>query len=635
MRGRGGLCLARQGTAQKLTLATSRASRFIAGMAAPPLLQLRDIALTFGGTPLLTSAELAVPEGDRVCLVGRNGSGKSALLKIAAGLVEVDRGEVFRQPRASIRYLPQEPDFSGFATTRAYVEAGLGPHDDPYAARYLLEQLGLTGDEDCGHLSGGEARRASLARVLAPAPDILMLDEPTNHLDITTIEWLERELASRRSALVIISHDRRFLANMSRATVWLDRGTTRRMDRGFDQFEQWRDEILDAEERDQHKLQRKIVAEEHWIRYGVTGRRKRNMRRVAELGALRERRKGHRGAQGSVAMGAGQAEQSGVLVIEAKNIGKSYGDREIVREFSTIIERGDRIGIVGPNGTGKTTLISMLTGELAPDSGSIRIGKTVQTARLTQSRDSLDPKVTVAEALTGGNGDTISVNGRSRHVVGYLKEFLFTPDQTNSPVGILSGGERGRLLLSIALAKESNLLVLDEPTNDLDMETLDVLEDVLAEYPGTVLLISHDRDFLDRLVAGVIVPEGKGKWAEYAGGYSDMLIQRGNDLTREARPAERREKKEAPKPAAAAAAPKRRLSFKDKHALETLPDEIAAMREKARTLQAKLHDPDFYNRDRAGFQTTTAELADLQSKIGAAEERWLELEMERETLAER
>jgi ATP-binding cassette subfamily F protein uup len=600
---------------------------------APPLLQLRNIALTFGGTPLLTDAELSVSERERVCLVGRNGSGKSTLLKIAAGLIEIDKGEIFRQPGASLRYLPQEPDFTGFATTLAYVEAGLGPHDDPHAARYMLERLGLTGGEDCTQLSGGEARRASLARAMASNPEILLLDEPTNHLDITTIEWLEQELASLRSAIVMISHDRRFLANMSRVTVWLDRGETRRMERGFQHFEEWRDEILENEEREQHKLERKIAAEEHWIRYGVTARRKRNMRRVAELNALRERRKGMRRSQGNVDITASEAERSGALVIEAKHISKAYGERDIVRDFSTIIERGDRIGIVGPNGSGKTTLISMLTGGLAPDNGSLRIGKTVQMAQLTQNRDSLDPKMTVSDALTGGHGTTVSVNGRNRHVIGYLKDFLFTPDQTKSPISILSGGERGRLLLSIALAKESNLLVLDEPTNDLDMETLDVLEEMLVDYPGTILLISHDRDFLDRLVAGTIVPEGRGRWAEYAGGYSDMLSQRGADLTREA---PKKEKKETPAPVKAEpAASKKRMSFKDKHALETLPQQIADMQNKAKALAAKLDDPRLYVRDRAAFETATAELGQLQHDIEAAEERWLALEMEREALGER
>jgi ABC transport system ATP-binding/permease protein len=604
---------------------------------APPLLQLKDIALTFGGTALLTSAELSVSPGEPVTLVGRNGSGKSTLLKIAAGLVEPDRGSVFVQPGALVRYLPQEPDFAGFASTLAYVEAGLRATDDTHAARYLLEQLGLTGQEDPARLSGGEARRVALARVLAPAPDILLLDEPTNHLDLTTIEWLERELDTRRSAMVIISHDRRFLSTLSRSTVWLDRGETRRLERGFAHFEEWRDAVLAEEERDQRKLERQIVAEEHWLRYGVSGRRKRNMRRVGDLKKLREQRRTYRAAAGDVAITAGSAGPSGARVIEAVGMSKSYGDRAIVADFSTRIQRGDRLGIVGPNGSGKTTLISLLTGALAPDAGSVRLGSSLAIAALDQQRDSLDPDVTVAEALTGGRGDTVMVNGQGKHVISYMKDFLFTGEQAGTPVGKLSGGERGRLMLAQALAKPSNLLVLDEPTNDLDMETLDVLEETLAEYPGTVLLISHDRDFLDRLVAGVIVPEGEGRWVEYAGGYSDMLAQRGADLTRQKRKREGRDGREAVRsapPTAAEPPPaRRRLTFKDKHALETLPKTIAALQEDMRKLQTKLDDPQFYARDRAGFEKASAVLGELQERIAAAEEQWLELEILREELA--
>src|SRR5580693_3391580 len=537
-----------------------------------PLLQLKDIVLTFGGTPLLSGAELSVSAGERVSLVGRNGSGKSTLLKIAAGLVEPDAGTVFMQPGALIRYLPQEPDFSGFASTLACVEAGLRATDDGHAARYLLEQLGLSGQEDPARLSGGEARRVALARVLAPAPDILLLDEPTNHLDLTTIEWLERELDGRRAAMVIISHDRRFLSALSRTTVWLDRGETRRLERGFAHFEEWRDAVLAEEERDQHKLDRKIVAEEHWMRYGVTGRRKRNMRRVGQLQALREQRRSYRATAGNAVITAGSAASSGALVIEAAGIGKSYDGRAIVADFSIRIQRGDRIGIVGPNGSGKTTLINMLTGVLQPDKGSVRLGSTLAVATLDQHRDSLDPNVTVTEALTEGHGDTVMVNGNAKHVVSYMKDFLFASEQARTPLGKLSGGERGRLMLARVLAKPSNLLVLDEPTNDLDMETLDVLEEMLAEYPGTVLLISHDRDFLDRLVSGVIVPEGNGRWTEYAGGYSDMLAQRGADLTRESsKPQQpRKVSREAASVVTGAQPAKRRLTFTDKHALETL-----------------------------------------------------------------
>ena len=598
---------------------------------APPLIQLKDIRLTFGGTPLLTGVELSVSSEERVCLIGRNGSGKSTLLKIAAGLVEADSGTRFVQPGSTIRYLPQEPDFAGHATTLAYVEAGLGPGDNSYAARYLIEQLGLRGDEDPTQLSGGEARRAALARVLAPSPDILLLDEPTNHLDLPTIEWLERELDSRRSALVLISHDRRFLENLSRATAWLDRGQIKQIDRGFAAFESWRDEVLAEEEREQHKLDRKIVNEEHWLRYGVSGRRKRNVKRLANLHALRQSRRDYRGAAGDAKLSAAEAEKSGRLVIEARNIGKSYGERRIVDGFSIRIQRGDRIGIVGPNGAGKTTLVNLLTGADAPDSGSVRFGANIEMATLDQHRESLDPKSTLAEALTGGRGDHVLVGGKPKHVVSYMEDFLFAREQMRTPLEVLSGGERGRLMLARALAKPSNLLVLDEPTNDLDLETLDVLEEMLGDYEGTVILISHDRDFLDRVVTSVIAPDGNGKWIEYAGGYSDMLSQRGSDLQREAAKAPIVEKKEA-KPAVDAAAPKRRLSFNEKHALETLPKTIEKLHAEIAKQQRRLDDPNLYAKDRKTFDEASNAMAKAQLELAAAEDRWLELEVLREEI---
>ncbi len=598
---------------------------------AAPLLQLSGIKLTFGGTPLLEGVDLLVGAGERLCLVGRNGSGKSTLLKIAARLVEPDSGTAFLKPDATLRYLPQEPDLSGFATTADYVEAGLGPNDDRHVARYLMEQLGLRGDENPAALSGGEARRAALARVLAPSPDILLLDEPTNHLDLPAIEWLERELDARQAALVIISHDRRFLTNLSRVTVWLDRGKARRIERGFAEFEAWRDDVLAEEERDRQKLDRKIEAEEHWMRYGVTARRKRNVRRVAGLRALRQGRREARHAVGKVAMSAVEAERSGVLVIEAKAVSKQYGETPIVTDFSTRIERGDRVGIVGPNGSGKTTLVNLLTGTLAPDSGTVRLGANLQMATLDQHRESLNPDWTVAEALTGGRGDTVMVGGQAKHVIGYMRDFLFAPEQARTPLRVLSGGERGRLMLARALAKPSNVLVLDEPTNDLDLETLDVLEEMIGDYAGTVLLISHDRDFLDRCVDGVIVPEGNGKWVEYAGGYTDMLAQRGEDVKKSrGTAAVKPVAAEKAKPARPTGEPARRkLSFNDKHALETLPAKIAVLESEIGRLQKLMADSTLYGRDRAAFDKTSTALAAAQSELAAAEERWLELELRR------
>jgi ABC transport system ATP-binding/permease protein len=599
---------------------------------APPLIQLKDIALTFGGTPLLSGVELSVSAGERVALIGRNGSGKSTLLKIAAGLVEPDRGSRFVQPGATIRYLSQEADFAGYATTFAYVEAGLGPGDDRYPARYILEQLGLRGDEDPAQVSGGEARRIALARVLAPLPDILLLDEPTNHLDLTTIEWLEGELGSRRSALVLISHDRRFLSNLSRSTAWLDRGQIRQIDRGFGAFEAWRDEVLAEEERDQHKLDRKIVNEEHWLRYGVSGRRKRNVKRLGNLHELRDQRRTYRGATGNASLAAAEADKSGKLVIEAKGIGKAYGERKIVDNFSIRVQRGDRIGIVGPNGAGKTTLIEMLTGGSEPDSGTIRLGANIEMATLDQHRESLDPKSTLAEALTGGRGDHVMVGGKPKHVVSYMKDFLFAQEQMRTPLEVLSGGERGRVMLARSLAKPSNLLVLDEPTNDLDLETLDVLEEMLGDYEGTVMLISHDRDFLDRVVTSVIVPEGQGRWIEYAGGYTDMLAQRRADLKRETVVAASVEDGKKPKGTSSSGTSRRRLNFNEKHALETLPKTIAKLQAEIAKLQRFLDDPNLYAKDRKKFDATSAAIGKAQKDMEEAENRWLELEVLREEI---
>jgi ATP-binding cassette subfamily F protein uup len=601
----------------------------------PPLLALQDIALTFGATPLLTGAALSVSAGDRVCLVGRNGSGKSTLLKIAAGLVEPDAGRRFAQPGATIRYLPQEPDFAGFDSTLAYVEAGMADaaNADRYRAAYLLEQLGLTGSEDPAHLSGGEARRIALARVLAPEPDILLLDEPTNHLDLPGIEWLEAELGAMKSALVLISHDRRMLERMSRTTVWLDRGLTRVLDQGFGNFEAWRDQVLEQEELEHHKLGRKIVMEEDWLRYGVTARRKRNVKRLADLHTLRKRHKEQRAAVGKVKLEAAEADISGRLVVVAEGVSKAYDGRGVVRDVSTRVIRGDRLGIVGPNGAGKTTLLNLLTGKLSPDTGSVKLGANLQEVALDQRRDSLDPDRTLVQTLTGGKGDTVTVNGQNRHVMSYMKDFLFAPEQANTPVGVLSGGERGRLTLALAFAQPSNLMVLDEPTNDLDLETLELLQERLAEYSGTVLLVSHDRDFLDRVVTSVIASEGDGHWIEYAGGYSDMLIQRGppgSHDVRGARPAARAADK--PKPAPAAKPASRKLSFKDKHALETLPGRMADLEKEVVRLTAALADPDLYGKQPVKFAEATAALEAAQAQLAEAEEQWLTLEMLREEL---
>lgn len=601
------------------------------------LLSLKDIKLTFGGTPLLEGASLTVEAGAKICLVGRNGCGKSTLLKIAARQITPDSGEIFRSPNARIEYLPQEVIFNGIETTLEFVEAGLAPTGKAHHARRQLEKLGLTGSESTAQLSGGEARRAAIARALASSPDLLLLDEPTNHLDLPCIEWLENELLRTKSAIVLISHDRQFLEKLTRQTVWLDRGTTRIHPHGFANFEEWRDEILEQEDAERHKLDRKILREESWMYSGgVTGRRRRNMRRVAELSAMRKVRRDAQKSTGKATMVASEASASGRRVILAENIVKRYGTEKIVEAFSIRIDRGDRVGIIGPNGAGKSTLLSMLIGKLPPDQGKVSLGTNLEIVFLDQNREVLEPDETVSNTVTRGHSDWVEINGHRRHVASYLKDFLFLPEQTRSPVKVLSGGEKARLLLARALATSSNLMVLDEPTNDLDIETLDLLQELIADYHGTVLLVSHDRDFLDRVVTSVIASDGEGRWIEYAGGYSDMLSQR-----RTAIPSHQTDNpnqqlgisgklvsQNEPVPQQA----KRKLSFKEKHALETLPSTIAGLNSEISRLENMLADTKLYSMDPRAFNEATKRLSEIQTQLAEAEEQWLELEILRETL---
>lgn len=604
---------------------------------AAPLLTLRDIHLTFGGTPLLEGVDLTVAQGERLCLVGRNGCGKSTLLKIAAGQIEPDRGERVLQTGISVNYLPQEPDLGGFETALEYVEAGLGPHDDLYRAQVLLTDLGLTGQEDPATLSGGEKRRAALARTLAAKPDILLLDEPTNHLDLVVIEWLERELNALNAALVVISHDRRFLENVSQASVWIYQGVTHKLPKSFAHFEAWRDETIEQIELDRHKLDRKIVRELHWLQRGVTGRRKRNMGRLRALDQLRQDRRDQRAMTGTVNLTVSQGAASGKRVFEAEGISKAYGDNVVVKDFSIRVQRGDRLGIVGANGAGKTTLLNMLIGKLEPDSGTMMMGSKIELASLDQMRDALNPDWSLVDVLTGRNGDSVTVGGQQKHVMGYMQDFLFAPEQANTPVRALSGGERGRLMLARAMTQPANVLVLDEPTNDLDLETLDLLQEMLADFDGTVILISHDRDFLDRVVTSVVVNEnttaGAGAWREYPGGYTDMLAQRGFGIG--ARPAAKVEEKPAKGKKSNTIAPisgKPKLSYKEKYALETLPARMEELSADIDRLQAVMDDPDLYSRDLKKFNKTAGKLESKANELQACEEQWLTLEMLREEI---
>jgi len=594
--------------------------------ASPPQLALRDAAVTFGGKPLFSGISLGIGRGERVCLVGANGSGKSTILKALAGEIELDSGERFRQPGVKIGYLPQSPSFATGGTVAEYVAEGWHDGDiHDYRVARALDYLSLDGARDLQTLSGGEGRRAALARVLAGEPDLMLLDEPTNHLDLPTIEWLEQELLDYPGGVLMISHDRTFLNRLTQRLLWLDRGRLFEHDGGFAEFEDWSQRIIEQEVAEAHRLKKKIEQEEYWLQRGVTARRSRNEGRRRNLFALRQQRRDALKAQGVSKLELGEAEGGGRLVIEAKDISKSFtrpdgSQLSIVKNFSTRILRGDRVGLIGPNGAGKTTLLKMLTGEIAPDSGTVRLGVGMKMISLDQRRESFDLEQTLWKTLAPGGGDSIMVNGRQKHVVAYLRDFLFDEKQAVMPVRALSGGERARLLLAKLFAQPSNLVVLDEPTNDLDMDTLDLLQEVLGEYEGTVLIVSHDRDFLDRLTTSVIAVEGEGRVAEYPGGYSDYLMQRPAPVTKvEARA-------EKPKPVERAPRVVVGLSGKERKELADLPAKIAALEKEIATIDAALHDPDFYARDAAKFQKASELLAAKKQTLSDAEHRWLELE---------
>jgi ATP-binding cassette subfamily F protein uup len=598
-------------------------------MARIPLLQLNEISLTFGGDPIFDGLSLVAQPGDRVALVGRNGSGKSTLMKVMGGMVEPDSGEVIAGPGVSVGYMEQEPDLSGFATLGDFAAYGLDESE-----MYKVERAGAGLKFDPARpvetASGGERRRAALARLMAGGPDLMLLDEPTNHLDIEAIAWLESELKATRKGYILISHDRAFLQALTRATLWIDRGMVKRQERGFGEFEAWRDATWEEEDTQRHKLNRKIKAEARWAVEGISARRKRNQGRVRALQELRAERAGQITRQGAAAMAFEAGKKSGRKVIEATQITKAFGDKKILEPFDITINRGDRIALVGPNGVGKTTLLNMMIGREEPDTGTIKLGTNLELALFDQSRAQLDGDMTLWDSLTGdpemrvsGKADQVMVRGMPKHVVGYLKEFLFDEGQARAPVRSLSGGEKARLLLAKLMARSSNFLVLDEPTNDLDIETLDLLQDLLGQYDGTVVLVSHDRDFLDRVAVTTIAMEGDGKATVYAGGWSDYIAQRNQDdfggsVVKSKRSVSKgKEKVEAPKLG---------LSFTEKHRLETIPAEMERLEAEIGKLQELMSDPALFTENPVKFQKATDALIDRQSKLDAAEEEWMLLE---------
>ena len=598
-------------------------------MARIPLLQLNEISLTFGGDPIFDGLSLVAQPGDRVALVGRNGSGKSTLMKVMGGLVEPDSGEVIAGPGVSVGYMEQEPDLSGFATLGDFAAHGLDESE-----MYKVERAGAGLKFDPARpvetASGGERRRAALARLMAGGPDLMLLDEPTNHLDIEAIAWLESELKATRKGYILISHDRAFLQALTRATLWIDRGMVKRQERGFGEFEAWRDATWEEEDTQRHKLNRKIKAEARWAVEGISARRKRNQGRVRALQELRAERAGQITRQGAAAMAFEAGKKSGRKVIEATQITKAFGDKKILEPFDIKINRGDRIALVGPNGVGKTTLLNMMIGREEPDTGTIKLGTNLELALFDQSRAQLDGDMTLWDSLTGdpemrvsGKADQVMVRGMPKHVVGYLKEFLFDEGQARAPVRSLSGGEKARLLLAKLMARSSNFLVLDEPTNDLDIETLDLLQDLLGQYDGTVVLVSHDRDFLDRVAVTTIAMEGDGKATVYAGGWSDYIAQRNQDdfgesVVKSKRSASKGKEKEE--------APNSGLSFTEKHRLETIPAEMERLEAEIGKLQELMSDPALFTEKPVKFQKATDALIERQSKLDAAEEEWMLLE---------
>ena len=606
----------------------------------PPLLALQNATLTFGGRPTFQEVSVAVARGERICLVGRNGSGKSTLLKCLAGMIELDAGDRFIQPGAHVAYMPQEPTFDPAMTIGEHVALGLPGHEQDGATRYkveaILAEVGLDPDRKLVALSGGEGRRVTLARVFVAEPDVVLLDEPTNHLDIPAIEWLEARLADYRGAILMISHDRAFLNRLSRRVIWLDRGRLLSLDQGFLGFDDWAERVLAAEAAEEQRLDKKLIAETLWMRQGISARRTRNMGRVRALQDLRKDKAERVGIRQAKLGAAASTETGGQLVVEVKHISKSFAQtlpdgtnatRVIAQDFSTKIVRGERIGIIGANGAGKSTLLKILTGEIEPDAGKVRFGVNLVPAYFDQLRSRLDEEASVRDNLTEGRGDSVFVRGVPRHVNSYMRDFLFEDRQALTPAKALSGGERNRLLIAKVLAQTSNLLVLDEPTNDLDMDTLELLEEVLADYEGTLFLVSHDRDFLDRLVTSVIAVEGDGEIAEYVGGYTDYLRQRpakAEPATKAAKSTPTLARTEKPKAA--------RLGFKEQHDLQRLPALIEALGQEQASLQQRLADPKLYARDRTAFDKATARLDVLHIELAEAEDRWLELEMKKAEL---
>ena len=598
-----------------------------------PVYTIRNARLQFGERPLFTGLDLYVKKGDKACLVGRNGSGKSTLLKVMAGLVEPDAADVFLQPGTLVSYMAQDDDLDAYDTLRDVVLSGLGEHrgDEAYKADVLISDLGIAESQKTKTASGGERKKAALAKALVSDPDILLLDEPTNHLDIATIEKLEGIIRDFSGAVIVVSHDKAFLKRVGKSMIWLDRGIARMSDKGFEHFDDWQEAVFGQEEAEQRRLTRKLEAETEWLRKGVTARRKRNQGRLRRLYDLRAQRRDQLKQTGSVDLNIEEGTLRSKLIIEAKHLHKTFGDRVIINDFSIRIMQGNKIGIVGANGAGKTTLLKLLTQKLEPDSGMSRRARMIEEVYFDQHRETLDPNATLKETLCPDGGEHILVQNEYKHVYSYLKDFLFKPSEANAPVSSLSGGEKNRLLLAKALAKPSNFLVLDEPTNDLDTDTLDLLQEALVNYRGTLLVVSHDRDFLDNVATSLLYLSGDGSVVEYVDSCTDMLekvrLKEEEKQKKAAKPLPA-EKKDNQKPKTQT----RRMSYKDRRLLENLPREIEILEAEIRLVESKMGDPEFYARSPDEFQREAERLGTLKADLDAKETQWLELNMLAEEL---